>query len=142
MNVRHFLVSRAARLFRVGAHVECVPESAPIPTAAPAAAGAAAAIPAAAAQQQQTEAATEAAAAPAAAENQQQQQQEAAALTTDFLLSIRCSRDGETAAAAAAGTQRGDSLRRFVASVVLALLLGALYSSSFLWGCDLQASTW
>lgn len=78
MNVRHFLVSRAARLFRVGAHVECVPESAPIPTAAPAAATA-------------TTQPAEAAESAAAAGDQQQETPQ----TTDFLLSIRCSRDGK-----------------------------------------------
>lgn len=78
MNVRHFLVSRAARLFRVGAHVECVPESAPIPTAAPAAATAT------------TQLAEAAESAAAAGEQQPEVPQ-----TTDFLLSIRCSRDGK-----------------------------------------------
>ncbi|KAL8272612.1 hypothetical protein Esti_003501 [Eimeria stiedai] len=89
MNVRRFQVSRAARLFRVGAHVDCVPESAPIPTAAPAGTTAtttAAATPLASVQP------AEAADSAAAAGDQQQQE---TPQTTDFLLSIRCSRDGK-----------------------------------------------
>ncbi|KAL8430663.1 hypothetical protein ACSSS7_005798 [Eimeria intestinalis] len=89
MNVRRFQVSRAARLFRVGAHVDCVPESAPIPTAAPAgttAATTAAATPLASVQP------AESAESVAAGGDQQQQE---APQTTDFLLSIRCSRDGK-----------------------------------------------
>ncbi|KAL8453984.1 hypothetical protein Emed_000598 [Eimeria media] len=90
MNVRRFQVSRAARLFRVGAHVDCVPESAPIPTAAPTGTTAtttAAATPLASVQQP-----AEAAESAAAAGDQQQPE---TPQTTDFLLSIRCSRDGK-----------------------------------------------
>ncbi|KAL8455926.1 hypothetical protein Emag_000169 [Eimeria magna] len=89
MNVRRFQVSRPARLFRVGAHVDCVPETAPIPTAAPAGTTAtttAAATPLASVQP------AEAAESAAAAGDQQQQE---TPQTTDFLLSIRCSRDGK-----------------------------------------------
>lgn len=121
MNVKHFLVSKASRLFRVGAQVECLQECDPIPyaasaaaaaaasSAAPAAAnagpGAAAAAPGAAAAAPGAAAAASGQAAAAAATQPAEAEEAAAAAgeqqqsdntpqTTDFLLSIRCSRDG------------------------------------------------